>query len=178
MDVIYLIINSLIYILPAYVTNAAACIFGGGRPLDSGRLFIDGRRIMGNGVTYRGTFFGLLCGVIVALLEGIFFNINTFENIVFYYGILEWVGIGLLLSSGALFGDMLGSFIKRRLGFAQGRPVPLLDQLGFVVFAILFAYPFAPIPWDMIILLLIITPLIHLLSNILAYLLGIKKVWW
>ena len=178
MDINNLIINSLIYILPAYVTNAAACIFGGGKPLDSGKLFMDGRRIIGNGVTYRGTFFGLLCGVIAAILEGIFFNLNIVGNIAFYYHIFEWACVGLLLSLGALFGDMLGSFIKRRLGFTQGRPAPLLDQLGFVLFAILFAYPFAPIPWNMIILLLIITPLVHLFSNILAYLLGIKKVWW
>ncbi|HQL60331.1 MAG TPA: CDP-archaeol synthase, partial [Methanoculleus sp.] len=43
--------------LPAYVPNSAAALFGGGTPIDSGRTFGDGRRIFGDGKTYRG-FFG------------------------------------------------------------------------------------------------------------------------
>ncbi|HID09477.1 TPA: CDP-archaeol synthase, partial [Candidatus Micrarchaeota archaeon] len=31
--------------------------------------FFDGRRVLGNGVTYRGFFFGLLFGCITAALE-------------------------------------------------------------------------------------------------------------
>ncbi|WP_048057878.1 CDP-2,3-bis-(O-geranylgeranyl)-sn-glycerol synthase [Methanothermococcus okinawensis] len=178
MSIIQLIYNSLIYILPAYVANASACIFGGGTPLDMGKKFVDGKRIVGNGVTYRGTFFGILCGIIVAVLEGMIVNLNIVNNIAFYFNIFEWVYIGFLLSLGALFGDMLGSFIKRRIGIAQGKPAPILDQIGFVVFAILFAYPIAPISIEMIIVLLIITPAVHLLGNIVAYLLGVKKVWW
>ena len=178
MSIIQLFYNSLIYILPAYIANASACIFGGGTPLDVGKKFIDGKRIIGNGVTYRGTFFGLLCGTIVAVLEGIIINLNIVGNTAFYFNTFEWAYVGFLLSLGALFGDMFGSFIKRRIGLAQGRPAPILDQLGFVVFAILFAYPIAPISFEMIIMLIIITPTVHLFGNIVAYKLGFKKVWW
>jgi len=96
----------------------------------------------------------------------------------FYYNLSKWIFAGFLLSSGALFGDMIGSFIKRRLGIERGKPAPLLDQLDFVIFAILFAYPFAPITLDMVVIILIITPVIHLSGNIVAYLLGIKSIWW
>ena len=178
MGTIQLLFNSLIYILPAYVANASACVFGGGAPLDMGKNFIDGKRLIGNGVSYRGTFFGLLCGTIAAILEGIIINLNIVGNTAFYFNIFEWAYIGFLLSLGALFGDMFGSFIKRRIGLAQGKPAPILDQLGFVVFAILFAYPFAPISPNMIIVLLIITPIIHLSANVIAYKLGLKDVWW
>ena len=167
-----------LYILPAYIANASACIFGGGVPLDMGKQFIDGKRLIGNGVTYKGTFFGLLCGTVMAILEGVIVNLNIVGNIAFYFNIFEWAYIGFLLSLGALFGDMFGSFVKRRIGLAQGKPAPILDQLGFIVFAILFAYPVSPIPLDMIIVLLIITPSIHLSANILAYKLGLKDVWW
>jgi len=178
MNIVQLIFNSLLYILPAYVANAAACVFGGGTPVDLGRHFLDGRRIVGNGVTYRGFFSGLLWGCITAILEGVLLNLDLIGTPYFYYNIFKWAYIGFLLSLGALFGDMVGSFIKRRLGLEQGKPAPLLDQLDFVLFAILFAYPFAPLTWEMIITILVITPLIHLSGNIVAYLLGIKSIWW
>ncbi len=178
MDIIQTLINSLVYILPAYIANASACIFGGGSPLDGGKTFIDGKRLIGNGVSYRGTFFGLLCGILTAIMEGCMLYSNIFGTTAFYYNVFEWAYIGFLLSFGALFGDMFGSFIKRRIGISQGKPAPILDQVGFVVFAILFAYPVVPISFDMIITLLIITPLIHLSANIIAYKLGFKDVWW
>ncbi|MBW9222993.1 CDP-2,3-bis-(O-geranylgeranyl)-sn-glycerol synthase [Methanothermococcus sp. SCGC AD-155-E23] len=178
MDLIQLIFKSLLYILPAYVANAAACIFGGGTPVDLGRKFLDGRRILGNGVTYRGFFFGLLFGCITATLEGILLNLDLVGTSHFYYKVFKWLCLGFLLSLGALFGDMVGSFIKRRLGIERGKPAPLLDQLDFVLFAILFAYPFAPITLEMVVIILVITPLIHLSGNIVAYLLGIKSMWW
>ncbi len=178
MDIVQLVLNSLIYIFPAYIANASACIFGGGAPLDHGKNFIDGRRLIGNGVSYKGTFFGLLCGTIAAILEGTLIYLNIIGTKAFYFNVFEWAYIGFLLSLGALFGDMLGSFIKRRIGIAQGKPAPILDQVGFVVFAILFAYPVVPISIEMIVTLIIITPLIHLLGNIIAYKLGYKDVWW
>ena len=178
MNLVQLLFNSLVYILPAYVANATACIFGGGKPVDLGRYFIDGRRLLGDGVTYRGFFFGLLFGCVTATFQGILLNLNTLGTPEFQYDLLKWIYIGFLLSLGALFGDMVGSFIKRRLGIERGKPAPLLDQLDFVVFAIIFAYPFAPLPLDMIVTILIITPVIHLSGNIVAYLLGIKSIWW
>ena len=44
--------------LPAYVPNNFAAIFGGGTPLDMGRVFQDGERALGDGKTFRGTFAG------------------------------------------------------------------------------------------------------------------------
>ena len=178
MDPVQLLFNSFVYILPAYVANAAACVFGGGTPVDLGRYFLDGRRILGDGVTYRGFLFGLISGCITATFEGILLNLHMIGIPEFYYNLSKWIFAGFLLSSGALFGDMIGSFIKRRLGIERGKPAPLLDQLDFVIFAILFAYPFAPITLDMVVIILIITPVIHLSGNIVAYLLGIKSIWW
>ena len=178
MNPVRILFNSLIYILPAYVANAAACVFGGGVPVDLGKCFLDGRRLLGDGVTYRGFFFGLLCGCIAAAFESVLLNLDIVGTSEFYYNLFKWIYVGFFLSLGALFGDMVGSFIKRRLGIERGRPAPLLDQLDFVVCAMLFAYPFAPLTLDMIVTILIITPVIHLSSNIVAYLLGIKNIWW
>ena len=46
--------------------------------------------------------------------------------------------IGFLLGFGALLGDALGSFIKRRMGIGRGKPAPILDQIDFLIVATCF----------------------------------------
>ena len=159
-----LIVSSLIFILPAYCANAAPVIFGGGKPLDQGILFLDGKRLLGNNKTVRGTLSGLLFGVLTA--------------VILYYLLDYDVKVGVALTIGALAGDLSGSFIKRRLNVSPGRPFPVLDQLAFVLFAIGFAYLCSPIKIEVIITVLVLTPIIHLLTNLFAYIFGFKKVPW
>ena len=77
-----------------------------------------------------------------------------------------------------MIGDACGSFIKRRLKLESGRPAPILDQLDFVIGALVFASLIVVIPLEMIVLILIISIFLHLGANIIAYLFGIKKVWY
>jgi CDP-2,3-bis-(O-geranylgeranyl)-sn-glycerol synthase len=84
----------------------------------------------------------------------------------------------LLVALGALLGDILGTFIKRRIGISRGRPAPVLDQLAFLSVAILFGTIVNPMPLVLIGFLLIVTPAIHLLANAIAYLLRLKDVPW
>jgi CDP-2,3-bis-(O-geranylgeranyl)-sn-glycerol synthase len=155
------------FMLPAYLANATALAFGGGKPLDSGRNFRDGRRIFGDGVTWRGTLIGTTIGTLIGLLQGIISG-----------NILQGILLGFFLGGGALIGDACGSFVKRRMNIERGRPTPFLDQLDFVVGALIFASIVVVLPVYMIILILIISLVLHLSANIIAYLLGIKKVWY
>lgn len=155
------------FMLPAYLANAGALAFGGGKPLDSGRNFIDGRRIFGNGVTWRGTIIGTLIGVLIGLAQGIISG-----------NIIQGITLGLFLGGGALIGDASGSFVKRRMKIERGRPTPFLDQLDFAVGSLIFASFVVILPFYMIIFILIITFILHLSANIIAFLLGIKKVWY
>jgi len=76
------------------------------------------------------------------------------------------------------------SFVKRRIGKERGEKWIIADQIDFLLGAFLFAFLFArewflsAFQWYHIIFLLILTPLIHLATNILAYLLKLKKVPW
>ncbi len=176
------------FMLPAYLANVSALVFGGGIPLDMGRNFRDGRRIIGNGVTWRGTLIGTLIGTIIGIIQG---TISTYYGNVFNLipgvmiiqgpiptSILQGAIIGLFLAGGALIGDAFGSFIKRRIGIERGKPAPFLDQLDFVIGALVFASLIVFIPLEMIILIIIITVFLHLLTNIIAYLIGMKDVWY
>lgn len=154
------ITSALYFFVPAYVANTFACILGKGRPVDLGRNFIDGKRILGDGVTIRGSLCGIACGVIVGVALGM--------NLLLVF----------LLSSGAIAGDAGGSFIKRRLKMVRGSPAPILDQLNFVVGALLFVSPIMTLPAQWILVIVVFTPFGHMLVNMTGYLLKFKDVPW
>ncbi len=85
---------------------------------------------------------------------------------------------GFLLSLGALTGDSIGSFIKRRLDLQRGQPAPILDQLDFIIGALILSFiEFIP-PLEIIIVVLVLTPMIHLIANIIGYKLKLKREPW
>ena len=166
-SVINLSAYAIYFMLPAYLANVTALAFGGGKPLDFNHEFRDGRRILGDGVTWRGTIIGTIIGITIGLIQGIITG-----------NILQGILLGLALGGGALIGDACGSFIKRRLKIESGRPAPILDQLDFVVGALVFASFVVVIPVEMIVIILVISIFLHLGANIIAYLLGLKDVWY
>jgi CDP-2,3-bis-(O-geranylgeranyl)-sn-glycerol synthase len=164
------------FILPAYAANASPVVFGGGKPIDGGRKFFDGRPIFGPGKTVRGFLAGVITGIAVGMILCLLhpLALNDREPVTGLKSPSSYLLLSALLSVGALTGDLFGSFIKRRLGLSRGDPALLLDQLGFLVFALLFAYPRFRPSSVMIIFLLLVTPSIHLGANVLAYKLGLK----
>lgn len=164
MDIGQLIVEALKLIFPAYCANAIPVVAGGGSPLDFGKVFYDGKPVFGKNKTFRGFFSGLAVGTAVGLTESAFFG----------YPIL----FGLLLSLGALIGDLTGAFLKRRLGLAPGQLLPVVDQVDFVVGALLFSVPLQVLYWELAAVALIITPPLHLLTNFVAYKAGLKKNPW
>lgn len=155
------------FMLPAYLANVSALTFGGGKPLDFGREFRDGRRILGDGVTWQGTIIGTAIGTAIGILQGII------AGDIFYGALL-----GFSLGLGALLGDAIGSFIKRRINIGRGRPAPILDQLDFVVGALLLSSLVFNPSLELIAMALIISPILHLAANSIGYLLGMKDVWY
>lgn len=164
-DPVYLyIIYPIIYIFPAYAANGAPVIFGGGKPLDMRRK-IFGKRIFGDNKTLRGTASSMIAGILVGFIEYPFFH----------YMLL----VALLLAIGANAGDLIGSFVKRRLDYRHGSSFPIMDQYGFFVFALLFALPLGHLP-DLygIAFLFVLTGVAHVLTNIGANRLKLKEVPW
>jgi len=165
-DAAQLIIDALKFIFPAYCANAIPVIAGGGYPIDFGKNFLDGRPIFGKNKTLRGFFTGFFIGTAVGFIESILFDYSPY--------------FGLILALGALFGDLTGAFIKRRLGIAPGDLLPVIDQTDFIIGAILFAFLFSlqTLTLELVLAVLIITPPIHLLTNFSAYKLGLKNNPW
>jgi CDP-2,3-bis-(O-geranylgeranyl)-sn-glycerol synthase len=156
-----IITDALLFIGPAYFANAAPLVLGGGRTIDNGHVFFDGQPIFGSHKTVRGFVAGIAAGTIVGVAESI-------SN--------PKLGLaGFFIAIGAVFGDLIGAFLKRRLSIEPGRSFPFLDQLDFVLGGLFFGYIFFPISIWSILIVVFVTPPIHLGTNYAAYFLGLKK---
>ena len=184
------IIQAFWIIIPAYVANASALLIGGKTPIDFGKTYKDGKRILGDGKTWNGFITGGVIGVtagfaiataapyinqILADNELGFLTISDFEGFPFMIPLI------LSITYGALLGDIIESFFKRRRGIDRGKDWIPFDQIDFIlgvlgflllVSTILFLVGALPYNWFFenlglthILFLLIITPFIHLFSN-------------
>ncbi len=176
------LLATLYFILPAYFANGGALVFGGGTPLDFGKSDSNGVRWIGDGVTWRGLIAGTIIGIITGAVQGYLapMILPYIGNLIVptVTSVSNGVLIGFLLGFGALVGDALGSFIKRRIGIGRGEPAPILDQLDFIIVALIFVSPVIKLNIIFIVLALLLTLFIHLLTNTIAYLLGLKDVWY
>jgi len=167
--------------LPAYVPNNAAVLAGGGRPIDGGRTW-GGRRLLGDGKTFRGTAVGVAAGAALAVAlsalapaasAAVGVDLPAFP-----------AAVAVALPAGAMAGDIAASFLKRRTGRERGAAFPGLDQLDFAVFSLLFAFLAAP-GWfsgvftlPVLAVVVVATPLLHVGTNGIAYALGLKEEPW
>ena len=86
------------------------------QPLDGGALFLDERPFFGPSKTIRGIVLSILITTGFALVLA-----------------LDWK-IGLVAASVAMAGDLLSSFLKRRLGFQPSSRATGLDQIPECLF--------------------------------------------
>ena len=181
-----IILQALWLVLPAYIANGSALLIGGGTPIDFGKNWKDGRRIFGDGKTWRG----LISGAFVGMVGGFglsvaakYINMSDFA----FLGLNDFTGFPLMIPIigsicfGALLGDIIKSFFKRRIGKKRGEDWIPFDQIDFVLGVLFFSFLIAVLlqifgitsynwffksftEWH-ILTLLIITPFLHLLTN-------------
>ncbi|MCK9630788.1 MAG: CDP-2,3-bis-(O-geranylgeranyl)-sn-glycerol synthase [Methanoregula sp.] len=165
--------------LPAYLPNPVAALCGGGIPIDNGKNFSDGKRIFGDGKTWRGFVAGIIAGIAIGFIQ-------IWATGVYDLGILprQTVVSVTLLAVGALLGDLVKSFFKRRFGKERGSKWPVADQYDLVAgaFILLFifnpAWLFTEVTLAAFICILILTPLLHRATNIIGFMLKVKEVPW
>ena len=92
-------------------------------PLDLGRNFSDGRPLLGPGKTFRGVVAALLTTSLFAILLDLPFL------------------VGVLVGLGAMVGDALSSFIKRRLGVAPHTSLLGVDQIPESLLPLILVQP-------------------------------------
>ncbi len=92
-------------------------------PVDAGRLLNDGRPLLGASKTIRGVVVGVIAATLAAPLLG-----------------FSWT-TGLLVGAVAMAGDLISSFLKRRMGLAPSAGAFGLDHIPESLFPALAAMP-------------------------------------
>jgi CDP-2,3-bis-(O-geranylgeranyl)-sn-glycerol synthase len=188
-DIIIVLGNALWLLFPAMTSNSFAVWGGGGTTMDFGKSW-HGKRIFGDGKTWRGFFVGILFGTIVGFAEMLLVDLGLFRYSPTYWGFgttyIDAAALLIVLCSGALLGDAVKSFIKRRLGMARGQKAPFFDWYDFFIGALLLSFIFYPnwaidnlitdYHWMGLILLVIFIPFFHIGFNRIGYRLGKKNV--
>lgn len=96
-------------------------------PVDGNTEFIDGRPLFGPSKTLRGVALSLLATSAFAPLIGV-----------------EWK-VGALVAATAMAGDLLSSFLKRRLGLSASSQFVGLDQIPESLFPLLACWFLVPL---------------------------------
>ncbi|MBN2065815.1 MAG: CDP-2,3-bis-(O-geranylgeranyl)-sn-glycerol synthase [Candidatus Thermoplasmatota archaeon] len=180
-----IIIQAFWLIIPAYIANASALLVGGGTPIDFGKTYKDGKRILGDGKTWRGLFVGTFVGVTAGFGLSVAAKYATLYefpiNLSDFTGFPMMIPLIFSICFGALLGDIVESFFKRRVGKDRGEDWIPFDQLDFIVGVLVATFIMSLLlhisglltyNWFFtyftsyhILVLLIATPFIHLFSN-------------
>lgn len=119
--------------------------------VDFGAKFADSNRIFGSSKTWRGIIAALLATPIAALVLG--YSPET----------------GLHIAVFAILGDLLSSFIKRRLGMAPSSKAYLLDQVPESLFPALAVMKIFNLGFADILLLVFVFLIIDLVITYMLY---------
>jgi len=170
-----------IYImLPAYFANMAPVMVKKVNlfafPVDFNKK-INNNPILGKNKTFRGLIFGVIFAVIIAYFQFLLNNFEFFKNISFL-DYQNWLLLGFLMGFGALTGDVIKSFFKRRAGIAPGKKFIPFDQTDFVIGALLFITPIFDLTLKIFAVALILSFVLDILVNHIAFYLKIRNEKW
>ena len=171
--------------------------------IDGGRDWSDGYRILGDGKTWNGLLGGAVFAGLLTMLAHHLWGSRTlpdarpFVDPTLFSDSSDWFWLGgewgaafvmgFILGIACMLGDTAGSFVKRRRGLKregdESSKAPLLDTVPFAVSIFLFSFllfegqilTHEQLHGE-IFILLILTPIIHRLFNILGFKLGLKSV--
>lgn len=141
-------------------------------PIDFG-YSLAGKRIFGGNKTWRGFFSGVLTSLLVIEIQSYFYFFSAGFTVIDYKApFIGW--LGLLMGAGALLGDAAGSFLKRRLGIPPGGNLPVVDQIDWIIGAILFSSLFYSWSLEIWAAAILIFGLLHPPVNLIGYWLRLK----
>ena len=173
------LIESIWIIIPAFAANGFAPLSRGKRPIDGNKKFFDGRPIFGKGKTWEGLILSLFVATLIGIVQQYAFPYLPFDQSPILLDIVPMNAyMGFILGLGAMVGDLAGSFIKRRINLPRGSPAPILDQDDFVLGALGFAALIIAVKLQWVLLLVVITPMIHLIANYIAFKIRVKNTKW
>ncbi len=148
-------------------------------PVDMGKKY-RGKPIFGKNKTYRGFFFGIISACVGVYVQKILYLDHAWfrELSLIPYGEINFLLAGFLIGFGVLFGDVIESFFKRQKGIKPGEKWFPWDQIDALIGGLVFlSFAYIP-PWQAILIVLVLVPVLHVGINHLGFYLGLQKNKW
>lgn len=146
-------------------------------PIDANKTW-NGKPIFGKHKTWRGLLLGSLFGVIIFFIQQKLYIFPFFQS----YSLVNYsetsIFLGFLLGFGAVFGDLIKSFLKRRVNIASGKSWIPFDQIDYTIGAIACAAPIYFVGWLESIYGVLIYFILHVIINHIAYYTKIRGEKW
>ncbi len=169
-----LIVDALWFFLPAGIANMSPILANNipvlrrwKTPLDFGKKY-KGKRIFGDNKTWRGVVFGTFTAGLVGLLQ-YKVVLPSVDPTLFLFAATAAMGLG------ALVGDAVESFFKRRRGVKPGKSWFPFDQIDYIFGGLLFAWPFTDLSLEFVLAIVLLYFGLHLAVGYIGYVLGVKK---
>lgn len=136
-------------------------------PVDFGKSH-KGKRLLGDNKSWRGIIMGAIVAGLVGLVQ---YRLITYsaESTDFIFVATAVMGLG------ALVGDSVASFFKRRAGVKPGDSWFPVDQLDYILGGLIFVSFFIYMSLADIARIIIIYFVLHLIVSYLGYKLGLKS---
>ena len=175
------LLTAIWFLLPAAAANAAP-VFAAkipvlrsyDAPIDGGRKF-GGQDWFGPHKTWRGIISGLIIATIVLYLQQLIMLHSEFMSVITIdYAALPVLLLGPAFALGALGGDLIESFAKRRIGISSGKSWFFFDQIDYVIGGIIASLFFIVLPWQQYVWMLVFWFLVHLIVSYIGYRVGLK----
>jgi CDP-2,3-bis-(O-geranylgeranyl)-sn-glycerol synthase len=179
-----IILAYLYFMLPGILANMMPVLMKNhwawlAYPVDFNQKWFDGKNLLGDHKTWRGLISGTGASIIIVATQKWLMQYEAFEAIsMFPYDQHSAWLVGFLIGFGALFGDMVKSFIKRRIGIEPGKKFMPWDQIDAAVGAIALVSIIWPVGWWRSSTLIATTFVLHILVRNIGYYLKVNKERW
>lgn len=168
-----IIIDAFWFFLPAGVANMAPVFVSrlpGLRnwksPLDFGKSYKN-ERLLGDSKTWRGLLLGMLAAGLVGLVQ---FKIIVPAEASWFTAF----STSALMGMGALVGDAVESFFKRRRGIPPGQTWFPFDQIDYIIGGLIFVAPISQLSLKLVLTILVLFSCLHLATVYIGYVIGLR----
>ena len=165
---ILLILQLFYHFLPAYFANMTPVFARQIKILD----WPINEKLFGSHKTWRGMIFGIIAAILISFIQ------LQLQLDIQLYNYNSWFLFGFLMGAGALLGDLIKSFFKRRAGIKPGQRWIPFDQMDFIFGAIIFSAPLFFVGFINSLVAITLTFFLHVATNHAAFYLKIRKEKW
>lgn len=148
------------------------------RPVDGGRHF-RGQPLFGDHKTWRGLIVATIAGGLMFEFERyLSLHVDVFSNFSPFAMNLFPLWFGFAFAAGAILGDLIKSFFKRRVHIASGATWFPFDQIDFLLGASIVASVYVRFTAVMWLMIIAVGPIFHISVNRIAFWMKLKDTPW